>query len=78
MRAPAQDLHHIANTLAWVQAPDMKPYLGAPSLASQEAGDRMLEYHATAALRLIEDALAGKPPYQRPLGWALRFARHFR
>ena len=66
------------NVLALVAEGDMKPYLGAPSLASREAGDNMLEYHAAAALRLIEDALAGKPPYQRPLGRALRFARHFR
>jgi len=33
---------HLANTLAWISHPDMKPYMGDPGKANQEAGEAMI------------------------------------
>jgi hypothetical protein len=35
-------MKHLAATLAWVGDPQMKPYMGAPALATAEAGEAML------------------------------------
>lgn len=71
----AGDLEHLAATLAWVGDPEMKPYLGAPALASPQAGERMLEAHVRTAVELMERALSQEPVRIRPLLWPLRFLR---
>ena len=73
-----RDLNHLANTLAWVNDPNMKPYMGNPSAASQEAGEAMLAARVEVAVELFEKALgsAGREPVHIvPMLWSLRVMR---
>lgn len=77
-RQLAADLDHLANTLAWVGDPHMLPYMGAPGLASVEAGEAMLAARTEAAVQLFERALASQgrePVFVTPMLWFLRFLR---
>lgn len=68
----ATDFRFLADALTWVSDPKMAPYQGNPSMATKEAGDAMLNYHADLAMKFFEQARAGKPVFQKPLGWAIR------
>lgn len=68
----------LANTLAWVSDPNMKPYMGDPGKASHEAGEAMLAARVEVAMELFEKALAsgGKEPVHiEPMLWGVRFLR---
>ncbi len=67
-----EDMKHLAATLAWVGDPWMKPFLGAPALATAEAGEAMLKARTAVAMRYFRAALAGKPLRITPLLWGLR------
>lgn len=68
-----RDLQHLANTLAWVGDPRMKPYMGAPALAGAEAGEAMLQARTDLAMGFFRRALAGEVVRIAPLLWGLRF-----
>ena len=70
------DLLHLANTLAWINSANMKPYMGDPKKASKEAGQGMLKARLDNAIELFEQALQGKTIKVRPLLWSLRFLSH--
>lgn len=77
-RALGADLDHLANTLAWVSDPAMKPYMGDPGKASADAGEAMLAARVEVGVRLFEQALtsAGKEPVHiTPMLWGVRFLR---
>lgn len=74
-RDAALDLEYLAGALAWVSEPGMESYQGDPSRAGREAGERMLEYRATEACRLLEEAMAGHGPALKPMGWSIRMFR---
>ncbi len=77
-RKLGRDLKHLANTLAWVSDPNMKPYMGDPGKAKQEAGEAMLAARVEVAIELFERALAssGKEPVHiEPMLWGVRFLR---
>jgi creatinine amidohydrolase/Fe(II)-dependent formamide hydrolase-like protein len=74
-RETAADLRHLGETLAWVNDPVKQPYMGAPALASAEAGAAMYRGHVWAMLRLFDLALAGRPALIRPLLWKVRFLK---
>lgn len=77
-RKLGQDLEHLANTLAWVSDPNMKPYMGNPGKAKQESGEAMLAARVDIAVELFEKALAsgGKEPVHiEPMLWGVRFLR---
>ena len=57
-RTLGRDLDHLANTLAWVNDPEMIPYMGDPSKATREAGEAMLAARVDVAMDLFERALA--------------------
>ena len=69
------DLLHLSNTLAWVSDKDMLPYMGAPSIATKDAGNAMLNAAVQVAQELFEKALEGKRVRIRPLLWSLKFLR---
>lgn len=69
------ELEHLKNLLAWVNNPNAPTYIGAPGLASVEAGERMLQGHVETAMELLETALAGKKPRTRPMLWWMRAFR---
>lgn len=71
-RTLGEDMKHLAATLAWVGDPQMKPYMGAPALASAEAGERMLQARTAIAMRFFRHAIAGKEVRITPLLWGLR------
>lgn len=69
---------HLANTLAWVSDPDMKPYMGDPGKAKQESGKAMLTARVEVAMELFEKALASggrEPVHIEPMLWGVRFLR---
>ena len=73
-----KDLKHLANTLAWIGDPDMKPYMGAPGKASMESGEAMIAARVKVAMGLFKKAFAsgGKEPVHiRPMLWGVRFLR---
>lgn len=73
-----RDLEHLANTLAWIGDPAMKPYMGDPSKASAEAGEAMLAARVETAVGLFERALASggrEPVHITPMLWGVRFLR---
>ena len=74
-RDAALDLEYLAGALAWVSEPGMESYQGDPSRAGREAGERMLEYRAVEACRLLEEAMAGHWPALKPMGWSIRMLR---
>jgi creatinine amidohydrolase len=76
-RDAAIDFYFLAHGLAWVNDPNMAPYQGDPSNASEKAGEEMLNYRANLALELIEQAIAGQRRFSKPIGWSIRFVRHF-
>lgn len=67
-----QDLEHLANLLGWVSDKNMLPYMGHPALASQEAGEAMLQARVDVAMELFRRALLGEPVQIRPMLWGLR------
>ncbi len=71
------DLVHLANTLAWVNDQEMKPYMGSPAKASKKAGERMIEARVEIGLKLFRKALAGEKVETKPLLWSLRVLRWF-
>jgi creatinine amidohydrolase/Fe(II)-dependent formamide hydrolase-like protein len=72
LKDAASDFRFLADGLTWVSDPKMAPYQGNPSLATKEAGEAMLNYHADLAIKFFEQALAGRPVRQKPLGWSIR------
>jgi len=73
----ATDFYFLAHGLAWVGDPQMAPYQGDPSKASKEAGEAMYNYRRDLALELLEEAIEGRPRALKPIGWSIRFVRHF-
>lgn len=69
------EMDHLAGLLAWINAPGRQPYLGAPGLATPEAGERMIKGHVSVAVELVAEALAGKKPSTEPMLWRMRFFR---
>ncbi|MGE5553081.1 MAG: creatininase family protein [Betaproteobacteria bacterium] len=74
-RETAEDLVHLGEVLAWIGDPPKLPYMGNPALASAEAGEAMYPGHVQVMLRLVDQALQGKPVEIRPLLWSVRFLR---
>ena len=72
-RTLGKDLEHLAYTLAWVGDPAMKSYMGAPALASPEAGEAMLKARTGIAMEFFRQALRGEKVKIRPMLWSLRF-----
>lgn len=72
-RTLGEDLKHLAYTLSWVGDPRMKPYMGAPALASAAAGEAMLQARTRIAMGFFRQALAGEEIRIAPLLWGLRF-----
>lgn len=70
-----EDLRHLAQALAWTGDKDFKPYMGAPSLASREAGEEMIRAHVRISAELIDRALAGEEVRLRPILDCLSFLR---
>lgn len=69
------DMQHLARMLAWTGQKGFTPYMGAPALATREAGEAMLAVHVGAALQLLDRAFAGESGLPMPqLGW-LSFLR---
>ena len=66
------DLRHLAATLAWVGDREMLPYMGAPALASPEAGEAMLQARVKVAMACFRRALRGEPVRLSPMLWGLR------
>ena len=56
----SEDLQHLANLLAWVKAPKMLPYMGAPAIAAPGAGEAMLQARVEVGLQLFRQALKGE------------------
>ncbi|NLA26775.1 MAG: creatininase family protein [Firmicutes bacterium] len=71
-RTLGEDMKHLAATLGWVGDPQMKPYMGAPALATAEAGEAMLKARTEVAMRFFRHALAGEKVRITPLLWGLR------
>ncbi len=74
----SKDLEHLSNVLAWVNDPNMKPYMGDPCKASVEAGNTMLQIRVKQGINLFEQALesgGSKPVHIFPMLWALRILR---
>jgi creatinine amidohydrolase/Fe(II)-dependent formamide hydrolase-like protein len=74
-RETAGDLLHLGETLAWIGDPGRLPYMGAPALATPEAGEAMYRGHVRAMLTLMEEALQGSAPRIRPLLWTVRLLK---
>ena len=74
----AGDLVHLGNTLGWLGMEPMPTYMGGPSEATVEAGERMLAAHAAQAVTMLEETWAGMPPFSEPLLWSLRFIERSR
>ncbi len=72
-RRLAADLPALGMALGWLAAGARVTYVGEPRMASAEAGERMLEAHVQEALAQLDRALAGRPPYSRPVLWSLRW-----
>jgi creatinine amidohydrolase len=73
----ATDFYFLAHGLAWVSDPLMAPYQGDPSQATKEAGEAMYNYRRDLAVELLEEALEGRRRFLKPIGWSIRFVRHF-
>jgi creatinine amidohydrolase len=71
-RRLARDLTHLGHDLAWIGMDPMPTYLGDPSQASAEAGERVLEAHVAEAMAMLEEVRAGNPPFNQPMLWDLR------
>ncbi len=71
------DLAHLSNVLAWIGQPNMVPYMGDPKLASEKAGEAMMEARVKAAGELFEKALRGENVRIDPLLWQLRLLKGF-
>lgn len=71
-RTLGRDLQHLAATLAWVGDREMKPYMGAPALASPQAGEAMLAARVNIAMECFRRALRGEPVRLNPMLWGLR------
>jgi len=69
------DLRHLAQTLAWVSERPLVPYMGAPALASRQAGEAMLRAHVHITLALLNRALAGEEVLPKPILGRLSFLR---
>jgi hypothetical protein len=53
----------------------MKPmptYMGEPSKADAQAGERILAAHVAQAMAMLEEVRTGKPPFSEPVLWDLR------
>ncbi len=70
------ELVHLANLMGWVSSPDMLPYLGDPSIATQEAGEAMLEARVKIGMELFRRSLKGEQVKTYPLLWFLRILQH--
>ncbi len=68
-----KDLNHLAHVLAWVSDPNMKPYMGFPAIASEEAGEAMLKARVGVAMKLFRKALKGEPVNINPMLWGIKF-----
>ncbi len=71
-----RELHHLANTLGWVTDKNMFPYMGNPSLATKEAGEKMLNARVNIAMKLFRKALSGELVNIDPLLWKLRILQY--
>ncbi len=73
-----RDLAHLGNVLGWLDMKPMPNYMGDPSQASAEAGERMLQAHVAEAIGMLEEVAAGQPPFNVPVLWDLRFIERSR
>lgn len=73
LRELGEDLDYLGMMLSWVTSRDPSTYIGCPSTATPEAGERMLQSFADEAVIQVMEALEGRWPYYKPLGWSLRF-----
>ncbi|MEJ5185604.1 MAG: creatininase family protein [Candidatus Geothermincolales bacterium] len=73
LKEAGKDLDYIGMMLSWVTSRNPSSYIGCPATASPDAGERMLQAFAEEAVRQTIDALEGKCPEYKPLGWSLRF-----
>jgi creatinine amidohydrolase len=76
-RDTAIDFYFFAHTLAWINDPNMAPYQGDPSRASKNAGEAMFDFRVNLALELLEQAIAGRRRFSKPIGWSIRSVGHF-
>jgi hypothetical protein len=74
----SRDLASLGHALGWIGMKPMPTYMGDPSQASAEAGERMLDALVAEALGMLEEVRAGQPPFNVPVGWDLRFIERSR
>jgi creatinine amidohydrolase/Fe(II)-dependent formamide hydrolase-like protein len=72
-RRLGRDLAHLGTLLGWTGMASMPTYIGDPSQASADAGERMLEAHVAEAMAMLEEVWSGQAPFSEPMLWDLRF-----
>ncbi len=72
LKEMGDDVAYVGLMLSWVTEKRPSNYIGEPSAASPEAGERMLDAFSDEAVERVEAALRGERPYHTPLGWSLR------
>lgn len=71
-----RDLQHLCILRSWIKQKPTMPYLGAPSKACRENGEKMLYFHRKISMELFRQALKGQHVKIRPLLWKLRFIQY--
>jgi len=69
------DLEHLANLVNWTRDAKNQPYLGSPSKANADDGERMIKGHVSIAVDLIGKSISGQRPFTKPMLWWLRLFR---
>ncbi len=71
------DVNGLATALGWVNLPEVYSYMGAPSLASKEKGEKILEWFADRFVDLLEASIQqNRPVKMLPPLWYFRALRH--
>jgi creatinine amidohydrolase/Fe(II)-dependent formamide hydrolase-like protein len=76
-KSAADDMTHLSKTLAWISDLNIKPYMGNPLTSARESGQRMLQYHVSIGIKMLDAALKGERPHNRPMLWPFRILRLF-
>lgn len=74
----AGDLSSLGHALGWIGLEPMPTYMGDPSRANPESGERMLDAHVAQAIDMLEEVRDGRPPFNVPMSWDLRFIERSR
>lgn len=69
----AMDLEHLGYVLGWIGMELMPIYMGEPSAAEADLGERVLKARVDAAIAMLEEVWSGEPSFSEPPLWGLRF-----